>query len=478
MATLAPNFESITGQQSAKPLYPSMGVQAKSPSTGMVAPTNTIPKKQTAPIKPPTSTPNTTGNTATGYAATDPTKIINNTTGQTAAQAASATPATRMSPGDTGGQTPNGATVDASGNITKAAPGSQGLYASLTNAVASTPNSFAGPENEAQQKIKDLGTQIGQIQGQAAINEGTVGGQGLLPTAMGRAQQIGQTAAAAEGALGTQQQAQQGLYNNLLQQQSQQQSALGTAAGLASPANTNVQLPYNMQYINGSSGAPVGGASGPGSTNGTLSDAVNNAVQLIKNGSGYNNAAGTLNAYGQAGTNALIQALGPGFNINSSNAQAAAQAQNINTSATATKDAANAGYSQSLQGYQNLNQSYTGAQNLGQLLASTMEKGGINSNGSVDLNQAANTLAAHLSSADYTNFISTLNSTRTAYQNILTAAGSTPTGAEASLIASLNPNSSMNAIISNVNQLNQEIYSGKVVPAASTVNYYKNLLGQ
>ena len=186
MATLAPNFESITGQQIAKPLYPSMGVQAKSPNTGITPPTNTISKTQTAPVKPPTSTPQTTSNT--GYAATDPSRVIDQTTGQTAGGG-------NLGSGNTGGTTPNGTQVDANGTVTVPSPNSPGLYPSLINSIASTPNSFAGPEQAAQQKIASLGTQIGQLQGQAAINEGTVGGQGMLPVALGRSQQIAQTAA-------------------------------------------------------------------------------------------------------------------------------------------------------------------------------------------------------------------------------------------------------------------------------------------
>lgn len=489
MATLTqsptPNFETLTGQNVATGLYPSMGVQAKSPNTGLKPSTNTISKAQTAPVTPPTSTPNTTGNTgatlngqpvsgAPGGPINGGNITQNNATpdSQNGIQVggpgyvAPTIPTSNFT-------TPSGATVDSNGNLVSSSSNSGGLYGSLINNLTTTAGGNAALGQQAANIGNDYSSQIKALQTQMVSNEGTVGGQGLQPIALGRAGLIANNMGSEIQGLTQAENAALAGNAQQLTAQNQQQTGVASAAGLAAPANTNVQLPYNMQYLNASTGAPIGTA---GSANGSLSDAVNNAVQLIKNGSGYNNAAGTLSAYGQAGTNALVQALGPSFNINASNADAAAQAQNINTSATTVNSTAAQGYSTSFQAYQNLNQTYQGAQNLGQLLASTMEKGGINSNGSIDLNQAANTLAAHVSSEDYSNFVSTLNSTRTAYQNILTASGATPTGAEASLLASLNPNSSMNAIISNINQLNNEVYSGKIVPAASTANYYHSLL--
>ncbi len=76
-----------------------------------------------------------------------------------------------------------------------------------------------------------------------------------------------------------------------------------------------------------------------------------------------------------------------------------------------------------------------------------MSSGGINLANSTDLNLGANILKSRLSSEDYAKFISTLNSTRNAYQAILTSGGqTTPTSADASLINTLNENSSIGAI--------------------------------
>ena len=72
-----------------------------------------------------------------------------------------------------------------------------------------------------------------------------------------------------------------------------------------------------------------------------MQSAVVNAINLIKSGSGYSNAvaAANLGQFGPQGTTALLNALGPSFNVNSSDADAAAVASNINTSATATTNA-------------------------------------------------------------------------------------------------------------------------------------------
>lgn len=124
------------------------------------------------------------------------------------------------------------------------------------------------------------------------------------------------------------------------------QSGEAAAGALASPGNAYIQVPFNQQLV-GADGQPIGGASGSGQ----LQSAVVNAINLIKSGSGYSNAiaAANLGQFGPQGTTALLNALGPKFNVNSSDADAAAVAQNINTSATA-QTTANANAVNSLTG--------------------------------------------------------------------------------------------------------------------------------
>lgn len=114
------------------------------------------------------------------------------------------------------------------------------------------------------------------------------------------------------GAANTQQGLQQsGLQSGgglALQGQGQAQSALGTAAGLVAPQLAG----YNQQAFNPATNQFSGG--------GSLSDAVNSAVQKLQNGQmTYNDALTSLAGYGQGGIDALQKSLPPGFNIAQSN---------------------------------------------------------------------------------------------------------------------------------------------------------------
>lgn len=108
-------------------------------------------------------------------------------------------------------------------------------------------------------------------------------------------------------------------------QQQQQISALGTAAGLSQP----VQVPYSNQYVDPTTGQPVGG----GSMSGSMQSAVQSIAQQVKAGTmSYDQGVQALAGYGQGGMNALQQAMGGGFSPLQSNAQAAAnQAATLQT---------------------------------------------------------------------------------------------------------------------------------------------------
>lgn len=174
----------------------------------------------------------------------------------------------------------------------------------------------------------------------------------------------------------------------------------------------------------------------------------------------------------------MAQQINPNFNYNT--AQGAASAQQANTAAagTAVTSANASGLADSIKSYNSLNTAVTGATNLGKLLVDTMGKGGINAANSTDFNRAGNIFKSRLSSPDYAQFISTLNSTRNAYQAILTSGGqTTPTSADASLISTLDANSSPAAIAAALTQLNNEAYSGKLQPLYSQLQNYQNGLG-
>lgn len=96
------------------------------------------------------------------------------------------------------------------------------------------------------------------------------------------------------------------------------QSGLGTAIGAAAP----IQQPYSNQLVNPQTGQSYGGGVG-----GTLQQTVTDVAQRVQSGNmTYADAQNAIGAYGQAGTNALLQALGPNFNVNQSNVLAQQQA--------------------------------------------------------------------------------------------------------------------------------------------------------
>lgn len=97
-----------------------------------------------------------------------------------------------------------------------------------------------------------------------------------------------------------------------LQASQQQQNALTGAAGLSAPQQYGITTtPFDP--VSGQFGQMAGGG-------GSLQSAVQNVVQRLQSGTmTYADAQEALSGYGQAGTNALQQALPQGFNIAQSN---------------------------------------------------------------------------------------------------------------------------------------------------------------
>ena len=132
-------------------------------------------------------------------------------------------------------------------------------------------------------------------------------------------------------------QAEQSQEANLNAQLAQEQAVLQTQqapyqAGIT--AATPTQVGYDMQYVNPITGQLVGGGS-VGTLPQTALDIVNTYAQQVQNGQMTRaDAESKLSAYGVAGTNALSQALGSGFNTVTSDANAAANTQNITTLGT------------------------------------------------------------------------------------------------------------------------------------------------
>jgi hypothetical protein len=97
-------------------------------------------------------------------------------------------------------------------------------------------------------------------------------------------------------------------------QQQAQQSGLSSAAGFAQPQLAG----FNQQAFNPLTGQFQGGTN--------LQDVVGNVAQRVQSGNmTYQDAQNALSGYGQAGQNALLQALGTNFNIAQSNTLSAQQ---------------------------------------------------------------------------------------------------------------------------------------------------------
>lgn len=255
--------------------------------------------------------------------------------------------------------------------------------------------------------------------------------------------------------------------------QSNIQGGLANAGGLLTPSNNLLTVPFNQQLV-GADGQPIGGATGSA----PLQSAVVNAINLIKSGSGYSNAvaAANLGQFGPQGTTALLNALGPKFNVNMADADAAAVAQNINTSSTASTNAANTAYSNAVQTVSKNTGEYNAATGVGQNLTDTL--GTWTQNGQLtSLNQGINTVAGLTSSPQYSQFLAALTNTQAAYTAAFQNAGITPTQSTQNALQELNPNSSAQAILASLNQLSSDLHAATIVPAYQQQSTYAQQLG-
>lgn len=193
------------------------------------------------------------------------------------------------------------------------------------------------------------------------------------------------------------------------------QSGLQGAAQYAQP----VQVPYSNQYINPQTGMPIGGGSGGSAVGGSLQSSVQNIAQRVLSGNmGYDAGVQALSAYGQAGVNSLLQALGPNFNVQQSNARAQAQgASTLQTGTTGgvitkSADSANKALDSLQLAFNKL---------------SKLQTGGIPAT-----NNIANWIAQQFGQGALSSYNSILHDARAQLSGVLTSTGAvSPTGAEA-----------------------------------------------
>jgi len=383
--------------------------------------------------------------------------------------------------GDT--QTPSGATVNATSGGLITAPTSQ--TPSLSGSVEALQNFQTPASTQANQQAQTAFNQTQAIQNeleQSRQNEARsladIGEQPIpLGDITGRQQVAANLYQQQQNALASRAQAESNLYAPALSAattgQGQQESALATAGGLATPSNQFITVPFNQQLV-GSDGQPIGGASG----NGALQSAVVNAINLIKSGSGYSNAvqAANLSQFGPQGTTALLNALGPNFNVNMSDADAADVALNINTTGTAATSAANTAYNTAVQKVAANTATYSALSGVSSNLNDTLANWG-NTGLLTNYNQAINTIGGLTSNPDYKKFVTALGNAQAAYQAALGSSGVTPTKADQDAVAALSPNSTATAINAALNQLSADAHALLIVPAYQQQDAYAKLLG-
>lgn len=274
--------------------------------------------------------------------------------------------------------------------------------------TASTDTSAVDRANEGLLKLRQgYNTAVGNIENTPIP----------LNFQQGRAQVLGRQFASQEAA-------QQSALTNALTARGQTIGGLGTAAGLAAPQ----QVPYSNQYIDPTTGQPIGGSSGGTGVNGSVQDAVSNIAQKVSSGlMGYDEGVQALSAYGQGGVNALQQALGPQFDVVNSNASA--QARTASTVQTGTT------------GGQLTKSADSAEQALGKLEQDFAKLNTLQTGGIPLTNSIMNWIGQQFGQGALSAYQTTLADARAQLQGVLTASGgATPTGAESMALTYLPDN--------------------------------------
>lgn len=299
-----------------------------------------ITQKQTAPISiapaPTTnrliSTPKTTvqppvtasQNQLTGFANSDPNRVINAVTGQTAGQAATGTPATLQPTVSTG--YPTSGPMQAP-EITLAPV--RGLFPDVVSSLAQGSIDRNKELADKAQTISDTyGREYADIGRKGANAQAGYLTTGTTPVAEGNAAIIAQNTAAQQRAVAEGAQAALGGVDRGLTAQSQTQSALGTAGSLAQPSGT---FPFVFDPTTGTFKDQSGGSLSPQNAAATL------AQKVIRGEMSYDDAISSLSYAGTSAQQMLNTSLSqqdPNFDI--IGAKARADARTASTVQTGT----------------------------------------------------------------------------------------------------------------------------------------------
>lgn len=273
-----------------------MGVPAKNPNTNIPAPVTTIPKTKASTPAPVASFSNPiTSKTASGGTVIDygSGKVYSNPTDDPS-----------YKPGITAPPVQNPATVQSqlaqAQNQLKTAT-AMGYGANDQIQKDASGNIIQNPANQPAPQSKYA----------SLVDQGT---NALKEEALSQNAIANDPNFSIETQLGKEGQAQQAL------------SGQATAAFAGATAVAPVQVPYSNQYIDPTTGQPIGGGSA-GQLPPDAQNIVNTYAQQVQSGAMTRaDAESRLAPYGIAGTNALATALGSNFNTNASNASGATTA--------------------------------------------------------------------------------------------------------------------------------------------------------
>lgn len=311
-------------------------------------------------------------------------------------------------------------------------------------------------------QARDIAQQFGQRyadtgQKGAAFQAGQLT-TGTTPVAEGNAAVTAQTTAAQQQALAQGEQAALAGLQPQLQGQQQAAQAAESAAG------TNVAT--EQQAISALNSAGGLGIQGQGQLQSGLTSAAG-LSQPQAYGLTTQPYFPTTDTYGGGGSSgALGRAALAG--------QIAATQSNVATAGTAATDAANSGYSQAVQTYNNMYTLNQSATQQAQTVQGILQQTGLNA-GIPDWNQAINSLSGKLGSTAVTQLTTAITELQNRYSQLLNSRGITPTGSEQQALNLLSPNSSAAQIMASIQQLNTAAFNS-LQPAYQQIQTYQSQL--
>lgn len=348
----------------------------------------------TTPVKSQTTNNVDGSSQTTTYHVPDSTTVDSSTSKNTATQGTGSSNPTVVEDGTINSQTPNQSPSAFAGYLGGAASGA--------SAAASTGLT---QEQEAYQKAQQENDALNQsIKNEAGTLANMQGNPIPIEFQQGRGNIVQGIYENQQAKLASQLQNETNLAGVGNTSQGQGITGLNTAASTAAPN----QVPYSNQFIDPTTGQPIGGGQA-GQLPAATQSFVNSLSQEVQSGAMTRaDAESRLSSYGPAGLQALNTALGPNFNTNASNASAGTTAvgQQIQTAADSTNKA------------------------LDTLSSSFSSLSGLQTGGIPLTNSIAQWIGSNLGDASLTQYKTNLADARSQLIGVLNSSGGTPTGNE------------------------------------------------